>query len=197
MPKIVDKEAKRRKIQEAALHVFANKGLAEAKVAEIAKEAGIGKGTIYEYYRSKEEIFDSVIQFFMESIETSVAKRIFKVQDPRDKLKQFALGTIEGCEPFPPEIMLDFWTSIYRSGKTPKVQEILKHYRYVVQQYFEEGVQAGIFREDLDTTAMATIIIGLLDGLGLQAIVDKENFAFADIADKAMDAFLRGIEKDQ
>ncbi len=56
MPKIVDKEAKRKKILEASMRVFAKKGVENTKMKDIAKSAGIGKGTIYEYFNSRDEI---------------------------------------------------------------------------------------------------------------------------------------------
>ena len=57
MPKIVDKAAKKNEILLAAMRLFAEKGVVNSKMADIAIAAGIGKGTIYEYFRSKEEIF--------------------------------------------------------------------------------------------------------------------------------------------
>ena len=56
-PKIVDKEAKKTQIIIAATQVFSKLGVAKTKMIDIAQAAGIGKGTIYEYFRSKEEIF--------------------------------------------------------------------------------------------------------------------------------------------
>ncbi|MDP6593244.1 MAG: helix-turn-helix domain-containing protein, partial [Candidatus Marinimicrobia bacterium] len=51
---------KRTQIIQAAIKVFARKGLERGKIADVAKEAGIGKGTVYEYFRSKEEIFSAI-----------------------------------------------------------------------------------------------------------------------------------------
>ena len=61
-PKIIDKEAKKAEILQAAMQVFSRKGVAKTRMADIAVAAGIGKGTIYEYFRSKEEIFAAAFQ---------------------------------------------------------------------------------------------------------------------------------------
>ena len=62
-PKIVDKEQKRRLIVEASLRVFASNGYEATRTIDIAKEAGIGKGTIYEYFRSKDEIVEAIFEY--------------------------------------------------------------------------------------------------------------------------------------
>ena len=54
MPKIVDKKKKREKILETAITVFAKRGIANTKITDIAEAAQVGKGTIYEYFHSKD-----------------------------------------------------------------------------------------------------------------------------------------------
>ena len=66
-PIIVDKELKKQDILVAALKVFARQGIAKTKMIDIAIEAGIGKGTIYEYFRSKEEVIRESFQAFLQN----------------------------------------------------------------------------------------------------------------------------------
>ena len=60
MPKIVDREEKRDSLVKAAASVFASQGFSRARIADIAEAADVGKGTIYEYFDSKEELFLAV-----------------------------------------------------------------------------------------------------------------------------------------
>ncbi|MFQ5541718.1 MAG: TetR/AcrR family transcriptional regulator, partial [Candidatus Binatia bacterium] len=57
MPIIVDKDRKRREILQAAMQVFAREGYHRARIEAVAEEAGIGKGTVYEYFKSKTDLF--------------------------------------------------------------------------------------------------------------------------------------------
>ena len=82
MPKIVDKEAKKLAILHAAMHVFARQGVVKTKMIDIARYAGIGKGTIYEYFRSKEEIFNSAFQYFFEDVEQALQQVVASKGDP-------------------------------------------------------------------------------------------------------------------
>ena len=58
-PKLVDKEQRKQEIALVALDLFAEKGIEAASISEVAKAAGIGKGTVYEYFASKEELIVS------------------------------------------------------------------------------------------------------------------------------------------
>ncbi|KUK10884.1 MAG: Transcriptional regulator, TetR family [Clostridia bacterium 41_269] len=72
---IKNPEEKKRRILDAAAKVFSKKGFHKAKIEEIAKEAGIGKGTIYEYFASKEELFKEML--------SSISRKYIKVFDPQ------------------------------------------------------------------------------------------------------------------
>jgi AcrR family transcriptional regulator len=70
------KEARKAQIIAAAARVFANKGFTGTAIAEIAIEAGIGKGTIYEYFESKEDLFFAVFQWLNQKIASAATVRI-------------------------------------------------------------------------------------------------------------------------
>ena len=91
-PKVIDKKAKRQEILKAAMTVFARKGVAGTKMTDVAESAGIGKGTIYEYFKSKEEIFSEAFQHFLEQMDSIMARRLFRVHDPMEKLKALIAG---------------------------------------------------------------------------------------------------------
>lgn len=92
MPKIIDNEARKQDIIQAAMKVFAQKGFANTKMADIADRAKIGNGTIYEYFENKDEIFEFVFTHFMESMELAVARSIFELTEPVEKFKTLFLS---------------------------------------------------------------------------------------------------------
>ncbi len=69
--RIVDKILKKQDILSAALKVFGRQGFANTKMIDIALEAGIGKGTIYEYFRSKDEIKTASFEAFLTKMDTA------------------------------------------------------------------------------------------------------------------------------
>ena len=86
-PKVIDKESKRLEILMAAMQVFARKGVTNSKMAEIAEAAGIGKGTIYEYFASKEDIFGLAFQYFFHDVQQKILQTLEGTDDPIEKLK--------------------------------------------------------------------------------------------------------------
>lgn len=91
-------EFRRAEIVNAARSVFARKGFARGIMDQIAKEAGIAKGTIYLYFRSKKEIYRAVLNHDMESVKKGTLKRIDAAGNLRDKIGEFTLARLESAE---------------------------------------------------------------------------------------------------
>src|SRR2546430_15843142 len=86
-PVIADK---RSAILRAAISVFANNGYFNSKVADIAREAGVADGTVYLYFKRKEEILHSIFDRSMEEAIADGRKRLDKIVDPRERLRSIA-----------------------------------------------------------------------------------------------------------
>jgi len=82
-------EEKRRAILDAALHVFAERGFSEARISDIAIAAGVGKGTVYLYFASKEDLLVGVLEFFADEAVGMIDAVDWVEGDPRAKLQGF------------------------------------------------------------------------------------------------------------
>jgi TetR/AcrR family fatty acid metabolism transcriptional regulator len=91
-------EFRRGEIIKAARTVFARRGFAGGILDEIAMEAGIAKGTVYLYFRSKAEIYMAVLDHDMNSLRTSTLERIDAASGVRDKIRAFTLARLENAE---------------------------------------------------------------------------------------------------
>jgi len=91
-------EYRRTEIIDAARSVFARSGFALAIMDEIAKEAGIAKGTIYLYFRSKTEVYKAVLDHDMKAIKKSTMERIDAAETLRDKIRAFAFARLQNAE---------------------------------------------------------------------------------------------------
>lgn len=200
-PKMVDKQAKRQDILEAAMKVFARKGVAHTKMADVAEAAGIGKGTIYEYFRSKDDIFAEAFRHFMERADEVIAKRLFKIYDPIEKLAALIAGWVEVMQDTSidfMEIMIDFWAEGVQHDQKPTAFDLKKAYndnRRMIVEILEEGISKGRLRP-MNTTIVASILIGALDGLGLQWMMDHSLFKLDEAADVLTKSFVEGLKKD-
>ena len=171
-------------------------------MVEIAEAAGIGKGTIYEYFKDKNEIFAESFLHFMNMMDTVMGKRLFKITDPVLKLKAIITGWTEIVSNFGVEyieVVFEFWTEGIHTGHDGAtglidINKLYADYRTVVKAILDEGVRLGKFKK-MNTTLTASILIGALDGLMLQWVLDKSLFTIDDIATHFFDEFLQGINK--
>jgi AcrR family transcriptional regulator len=182
VPKIVDKEEKKAAILEASVRVFAEKGWHKTKIADIAEAANIGKGTVYEYFHSKDELLAASFQHFMTQVEIFIADRLAPIDDPLTRLEAYFLSWAEIFESEYMdymEIVLDFWAEGIRSKERFSSLDLMKVYydnREFIEHLLEECISEGCIKK-IDTKIVASIIIGTLDGLLIQWILDKNVFA--------------------
>jgi len=196
-PKIIDRENKKRKILIAAMGVFARQGVAKTKMIDIANEADIGKGTIYEYFRNKDDIFFESFRYFMQQTDSIVAQRLQNIQDPVAKLEGYIDGWLESLADSLDlvAIMMDYWAEGIRAKNEDSVfnlKKIYAEYREAIQALLDEGVARKKFKP-VDTQITASILIGMLDGIALQWIMDRDLFRFTEIADAIKKSFINGL----
>src|SRR4030095_8243102 len=86
-PVVADKQEA---ILRAAITVFAHNGYFNAKVADVAREAGVADGTVYLYFKSKEEILHWIFDRSVDAAVAEVKKQLVPISDPREKLRQIA-----------------------------------------------------------------------------------------------------------
>ena len=185
---------KREAILRAAIQVFAHNGYANSKVADIAREAGIADGTVYLYFKSKEEILHSVFDRNMEEAITEGKKQLAETNDPKEKLRRIALLHLErlGADP---DLAVVFQVEL--RGSTKFMQEFsaagFAEYLGLIRATFEEGQSAGLFRKELNAKVMAKILFGALDEMATNWILSRKRYKLAPMADQVLDIFLNGV----
>ncbi len=199
-PRVVDKEAKRQMILKAALRIFAHKGLNDFKVIEVAQAAGIGKGTIYEYFPSKDELIVGCFSQFMAEFDQHVAEQLTELTDPAEKVRRLVSATFEYClaDPVLMQAMFDFYAAAIprRDGKSllsglaPMYRQMVDH----VASIIDEGIRDGSFRP-VDSTLVSSMVLALLDGLFFQIALGVFTVKDSQVTDRIGDLLLAGLNK--
>src|SRR5207302_8909353 len=154
---------KREAILRAATRVFARNGYFNSKVADIAAAAGVADGTVYLYFKSKEEVLHSIFDQNMAEAIAAARKTIEKLKDPREKLRQIARLHLErlGADR---DLAVVFQVEL--RGSTKFMEEFsaagFAGYLALIRSTFEEGQRAGVFRPDLNAKIVAKILFGAL-----------------------------------
>jgi TetR/AcrR family fatty acid metabolism transcriptional regulator len=185
---------KRESILRAATRVFARNGYFNSKVADIAREAEVADGTVYLYFKSKEEILHSIFDQNMAEAIQSGRVLIEKLQDPGEKLRRIAMLHLErlGADP---DLAVVFQVEL--RGSTKFMEEFsaagFAEYLGLLRQTFEEGQRSGVFRKDLNAKIVSKILFGALDEMATNWVISKRNYKLPPMAEVVMDVFLNGV----
>ena len=185
---------KREAILRAAIRVFAHNGYFNSKVADIASEAGVADGTVYLYFKSKEEILHSIFDRSVEAALADGRKQLKGITDPREKLRRIALLHLEwlGADR---DLAVVFQVEL--RGSTKFMEEFsaagFAEYLGQIRTTIEEGQRAGIFRSELNPKVGAKIFYGALDEMATNWILSKRRYKLAPMADQVLDIFLNGV----
>jgi len=183
-PKIIDKKVKKQDILEAAINVFAQQGIPNTKMIDIAVKAGIGKGTIYEYFRSKEELIKEAFRSYIVKLDKAAVHKMEEADHPIDKLCNIIDGWMGVIETSYEEskVMIDFWAQGLRLNRVIEefnLKEIYHNYRTLLSGIIKQGISREKIHP-VDPNLMASVIIATLDGIVLHWIIGKEFFDLKD-----------------
>lgn len=159
---------KRGRILEAAIRIFADKGFYNAKVSEIARLAGVADGTIYLYFKSKDDLLISIFEDRMEQVNDNARAAVRGEGTPLEKLSRMLRLHLEMVEAHPllAEVLtveLRQSTKFLKEYKHSKFGEFLK----LLAQPIEDGQRDGSIRADLDAPLVARALFGAIDELAL------------------------------
>jgi TetR/AcrR family fatty acid metabolism transcriptional regulator len=159
---------KRERILDAAVRVFAEKGFYGAKVSEIAREAGVADGTIYLYFKSKDDLLISLFEDRMAQINGALREKLGQEPNALGKLRKFIemhLDLVETRRELVEVLTVELRQSskFMREYKNPKFGEFLK----ILAGVIDEGQRSGELRDGISPTLAARAIFGALDELTL------------------------------
>ena len=185
---------KREAILRAATRVFAHNGYFNSKVADIAREAGVADGTVYLYFKSKEDILHSIFDQNMAEAIAAARKLVKEVSDPREKLRRIASLHLKrlGADR---DLAVVFQVEL--RGSTKFMEEFsaagFAEYLGLLHDTFEEGQRAGVFRQDLNATLGAKILFGALDEMATNWVLSKRRYSLIAEAEAVVDLFVGGV----
>ena len=197
-PKIVDRNEKKNLIIRAAIRVFSKMGFARSKMIQVAEAAGIGKGTIYEYFKSKEDLIAAVFNTFVQEIEIEISKKISRLEDPVDKLRIYFNSWLEILNDDFLEygdLMIDIWAESVRLHEGKDIFDLKGMYQRLgiqLASILNQGITQKRFKS-FDTTVLSSVILATMDGLFLQWLLNKKAFNIQDAVRQMSEILIEGI----
>jgi TetR/AcrR family fatty acid metabolism transcriptional regulator len=187
---------KYRKIISAATKVFAKNGFYKAKVSDIAKKAGIADGTIYIYFKHKDDILIALFEEKMQEVLDNMKKQISLESDPLKKIQRFAffhLKLIEDNKDMAEIIQVE----LRQSGKFMKNYHNEKFVQYLdlIGNIIQEGKEKGLIRKDIIPRIGKRAFFGALDEMSRYWVLSKRRKYDIETAAKHIsNYFINGIK---
>lgn len=168
------KNNKKELIINAAIKVFADKGFYTANVADVAKQAGVADGTIYLYFKNKDDLLISLFETKMEEILLRFSSLLDSNQNAEEKLRQFIHLYFQIIEE-DQNLAEVFQVELRQSGKFLKDYHNQKFIDFLnlIGDILHQGQSDGQFKTDISIHTMKLIIFGALDELARQWILTK------------------------
>jgi TetR/AcrR family transcriptional regulator, fatty acid metabolism regulator protein len=191
-------EGKRERILEAAIKVFAAEGFYNAKVSQIAHEAGVADGTIYLYFKSKDDLLINLFEDRMERVNANLREAIDTESTATARLKRIVklhLQLVEQNRDMAEVISVELRQSskFIREYSNPKFAEFLR----TIAGAVVEGQRTGELRTGIDPYVFARALFGALDEIALAWLVkhpgSKASIELPRAAEMLGDLFIDGL----
>ena len=194
---------KRERILAAAKKVFAQRGFAGATISEIALQAEIGKGTVYEYFKSKEDLFFAVFEWFIEQEATALKVDISVLgQSVSERLVALSESVINQWAHLKGEftLMMEFWAASASSQIRDRFRQAFRtlygHYRAIIADLLHEGISRGEYPAGVAVDSIAAAMVGAWDAMFLQAWFD-DDFDLHQVAADFIQVMIRGLRTEE
>ncbi len=182
-----------KQIIDAAVIVIAENGYHQSQVAKIAKQAGVADGTIYLYFKNKEDILVSLFQEKMGQFIDTIGEEIATENSASEKLlslieKHFALLAADR------HLAIVTQLELRQSNKELRlrINEVLKGYLIVVDEIIKTGINSGEFSKDLDVRLARQMIFGTIDETVTTWVMNEQKYDLVSLAKKVHLLLVRG-----
>lgn len=188
-----EKADKRDAILRAAIDTFAARGFFHAQVADVARAAGVAAGTVYLYFRGKDDLLISIFERTMKEAIESGRESLRATADPVERLRAIARMHL-GRMGHDRELAVVFQVELRQSTKFMErfSATYLRQYLGIIRDVIADGQDKGAFRPELNATFAAKLFFGAVDEMATNWILSRRRYSLAAEADAIVDLFVGG-----
>ena len=190
----IEKNHKYHQILEAAVKVFARQGFHQSTVAEIAKEAGVADGTIYLYFKNKDDILVQFFSYRAKQVFESFREEVDRAQTSLDKLRNVVRRHLAEFQRDRDGAVV-YQVETHQNSRLAEAQirEMSQMYRDLISEIVEQGQQEGTIRRDLYVGLVKRFIIGAVDEVINTWLHSDGEYDLISMADPLVELFIKGI----
>jgi len=188
--------SRRDAILDAATRVFAARGFFGAQVADVARRAGVAAGTVYLYFKNKDDLLISVFNRTMREAIEEGRDLLTTVSDPVARLQRFAelhLGRLGRDRALAVVFQVELRQSTKFMAEFSTTR--LREYLGLIRDTIALGQARGDFRTDVSPTLCAKLLFGALDEMATNWILTDRGYALESDAARVVDLFVHGVQR--
>lgn len=185
---------KYQRILDAAISVIAEKGFFTARISDIAQRADVADGTVYLYFKSKEEILMKAIHTAFDAFMRHARTELAKIAAPEEQLSRMAYLHLEAMGNNRDAAKV-FQMELRQSTRFLEEfsHEHMVEYFALVREAIRKGQESGVFRAELSDKIAANCFFGALDEMVTSWVLSGEDYPLANAAGPVCDVILRGL----
>ena len=185
---------KRELILRAATRVFAQHGFFQSQVADVARVAGVAAGTVYLYFKGKDDLLVSIFERSMGEFIAEGRAAVSGIADPAERLRRIAhlhLGRLGRDK----HLAVVFQVELRQSVKFMErfSATFLQDYLKLIREAIAGGQACGAFRRDISATTATKMFCGALDELATHWLLSRRKYDPTAEADAVVDLFINGV----
>ena len=189
-----DRGDKRDLILRGAIDTFAARGFFNAQVADVARAAGVAAGTVYLYFRSKDDLLISIFERTMNDAIAEGRKEVERTTDPVERLRALARVHLRrlGRDR---QLAVVFQIELRQSTKFMQRFSTtqLREYLGIIRDVIADGQAKRVFRRQVNPTLAAKIVFGALDEMATNWVLSRRKYSLASEADAIVDLLVGGM----
>jgi TetR/AcrR family transcriptional regulator, fatty acid metabolism regulator protein len=189
---------KHHRILDAAVKVFARKGFFQSRISEIAREAGVADGTIYLYFKNKDDLLISIFEIKMQEVISRFRSALGKHDNAMARLESLIRMHLAEFQANP-DLAAVFQVELRQSSRFMRESEKieLKKYLDLIGEIIEQGQQQGLVRRDVPVGLIKRFIFGTLDEVVSTWVLSGRRYDLETQAKPITQLFLRGIARGE
>ncbi|HEU5138345.1 MAG TPA: TetR/AcrR family transcriptional regulator [Bacillales bacterium] len=190
------KQPKYKKIIDAAVVVIAEHGFDQAQISKIAKQAGVADGTIYLYFKNKEDLLISLFREKMGQFIRHIENEIADKETIEEKLfKMIEMHFRQLSADYRLAVVTQLELRQSNKGLRSKIGEVLKPYLVVIDDILEKGMEQGVFDTDLDVRLARQMIFGTLDETVTNWVLNERKYDLTSLAGSVSHLLIHGLSR--
>ncbi len=189
------KDLRRQQIIQAAAEVFGNSNFQNASISEIAQRANIAEGTVYQYFKNKEDLFFSIPAQKTEEFCEEFNLHLQGIHDPAGKIRKliwYYLYFFKSNPAYARSLMLEMRVS--KGFIKSETYGMIRAFTERVLEIIKEGQENGFFRKDIGIYAIRELLLGVLEHRVTRWLLKEEKYDLVEGYDEICDLIFNGIK---